>query len=103
MAEEKKSKSITLHVAQRPFKLLIPESQEELYRKAEKRIQSFVQYIAEEHHISDSFAQLGYAVINFAVNEVDLAEKQQFVDKELKHNLRKIQEIVNLVLEDKKQ
>jgi hypothetical protein len=45
---------------------------------------------------------LGYAVINFALKEAYLADKQKFVDTDLKSRLEKIQEIINLVLEENK-
>jgi hypothetical protein len=101
MAEERKS--ITLYVAQQPFKLSILASQEEMYHKAEKRIQEYTCNLAEKNNITDRFVQLGYAVINFALNEIYLTEKQKFVDTELKNNLRKIQEIINLVLDEPNQ
>jgi predicted solute-binding protein len=101
MAEERKS--ITLYVAQQPFKLSILASQEEMYHKAEKRIQDYTRNLAEKNNITDRFVQLGYAVINFALNEIYLTEKQKFVDTELKNNLRKIQEVINLVLDEPNQ
>jgi predicted solute-binding protein len=101
MAEERKS--ITLYVAQQPFKLSILASQEEMYHKAEKRIQEYTRNLAEKNNITDRFVQLGYAVINFALNEIYLTEKQKFVDTELRNNLRKIQEVINLVLNEPNQ
>jgi hypothetical protein len=98
MAEERKS--ITLYVAQQPFKLSILSSQEEMYHKAEKRIQEYARNLAEKNNITDRFTQLGYAVINFALNEVYLTEKQKFVDTDLKNSLKKIQEIVNSALNE---
>ena len=101
MAEERKS--ITLYVAQQPFKLSILSSQEEMYHKAEKRIQEYARNLAEKNNITDRFMQLGYAVINFALNEVYLTEKQKFIDTDLKNSLKKIQEIVNLALNEPNQ
>jgi len=98
MAEERKS--ITLYVAQQPFKLSVPVNQEELYHRAESRIQEYIQQLAERRNISDRFVQLGYAAINFALNEIYLTDKQKFVDSDLKNNLRKIQEVIQLVLDD---
>jgi hypothetical protein len=98
MAEEKKS--ITLYVAQQPFKLSIMPSQEETYRKAEKRIQDYTRNLAEKNNISDRFVQLGYAAISFALNEIYLSEKQKFIDTDLNNNLKKIQEIVDSILKE---
>ena len=98
MAEERKS--ITLYIAQQPFKLSVPANQEELYRRAENRIQEYIHQLAEKNNISDKFVQLGYAAINFALNEIYLTDKQKFVDSDLKTSLRKIQEIVQLALND---
>jgi hypothetical protein len=98
MTDEKKS--ITLYVAQQPFKLSILASQEELYHKAEKRIQDYTRNLAEKNNINDKFTQLGYAVINFALNEIVLTEKQKFVDTDLKNNLKKMQEVIKEVLNE---
>jgi len=101
MAEERKS--ITLYVAQQPFRLSILPSQEDIYHKADKRIQEYTRNLAEKNKITDRVTQLGYAVINFAVNEIYLTEKQKFVDTDLKNSLKKIQEIVNSVLNESNQ
>jgi len=98
MAEERKS--ITLYVAQQPFKLSILPSQEEMYHKAEKRIQEYSRNLAEKSNITDRFTQLGYAVVNFALNEIYLTEKQKFIDTDLKNSLKKIQGIVNEALNE---
>ena len=101
MAEERKS--ITLYIAQQPFKVSILSSQEEMYHKAEKRIQEYTRNLAEKSNITDKFVQLGYAVINFALNEIYLTEKQKYVDTDLKNKLKKIQEVVDLVLKEPSQ
>ena len=98
MAEERKS--ITLYISQQPFKLSIPVSEEEAYHRAESRIQEYTRQLAEKNNINDRFVQLGYAAINFALNEIYLTDKQKFVDSDLKNNLRKIQEVIRLVLND---
>jgi cell division protein ZapA (FtsZ GTPase activity inhibitor) len=98
MAEERKS--ITLYIAQQPFKLSVPASQEEMYRRAESRIQEYTRQLVEKNNIGDKFVQLGYAAINFALNEIYLTDKQKFVDSDLKTNLRKIQEVIQMVLND---
>jgi len=98
MAEERKS--ITLYVAQQPFKLSILPSQEEMYHRAEKKIQDYTRNLAEKSNITDRFTQLGYAAINFALNEIFLTEKQNFIDTDLKNSLKKIQKIVNSALNE---
>jgi len=101
MAEERKS--ITLYVAQQAFKLSILPSQEEMYRKAERRIQDYTRNLAEKSSITDRSAQLGYAAINFALNEIYLTEKQKFIDTDLKNSLKKIQKIVDSALNEPSQ
>ena len=98
MAEERKS--ITLYIAQQPFKVTVPVNQEELYRRAESKIQECIQQLAGRNNISDRFVQLGYAVINFAVNETNLLDKQKYIDSDLKTTLRKIQKEIQLALND---
>ena len=98
MADERKS--ITLYVAQQPFKLSVLTSQEELYHKAEKKIQESIRNLAEKNKINDKFTQLGYAAISFALAEIVLTEKQKFVDTDLKNNLREIKKIIQEVLNE---
>ncbi|MBO4739781.1 MAG: cell division protein ZapA [Bacteroidales bacterium] len=96
MSEEKKS--ITLHIAQQAFKMNIPVEHEEMYRTAERRIHQYMRTLSEKTNITDNFTLLGYAAINFALNEVNLMGKQKFVDNDLKDCLKKIQEVVNEAL-----
>ena len=98
MADERKS--IKLYVAQQPFKLSVLTSQEELYHKAEKKIQESIRNLAEKNKINDKFTQLGYAAISFALAEIVLTEKQKFVDTDLKNNLREIKKIIQEVLNE---
>ncbi|MDR1792916.1 MAG: cell division protein ZapA [Bacteroidales bacterium] len=101
MAEGKKL--VVFHVAGQPIKVTIKASEEDLYRKAEARLQGYIQRLAEDNHITDMLEQLRYAAFNSAVNEVYFIEKQEFVDTELKYKLGKVQQIVNEILEDKEQ
>ena len=98
MAEERKS--ITLYIGQQPFKLSVSAADEELYHRAEGRIQEYMRRLAEKNNINDRFVQLGYAAVHFALNEIILTDKQKFVDSDLKNNLRKIKEVIDLVLND---
>jgi len=98
MAEERKS--ITLYIGQQPFKLSVSAADEELYHRAEGRIQEYMRKLAENKGISDKFVQLGYAAVHFATHEISLTDKQKFVDTDLKNNLRKIKEVIDLVLND---
>ena len=98
MADEKKS--ITLYVAQQPFKLSVLANQEELYHKAEKKIQEYIRNLSENNKIHDKVTQLGYAAIYFAINEMRLTEKQQFVNTDLKDSLKKIKTIIQEVLDE---
>ena len=97
MQDEKKS--ISLYIGQQQFKLSVNASQEELYRKAEKRINAYLQQLAERNHITDSRIQMGYALINFAIKETYLADRQQYVDTKLKDNLKALQQMLGKTLE----
>jgi len=98
MAEERKS--ITLYIGQQPFKLSVSADDEELYHRAENKIQDYMRRLAEKSNINDRFILLGYAAVHFAVNTVNLTDKQKFIDSDLKNNLRKIQEVIDLVLQE---
>ncbi|MBO4581551.1 MAG: cell division protein ZapA [Bacteroidales bacterium] len=98
MSENKKL--ITLYVAQQAFKLTIPESQEVLYREAERNINTYIRSLSEKIHSTDKFTLMGYAVINFAMKNILLNEKQKFVDSDLLEVLKKIQTTVNEVLDE---
>lgn len=97
MQDEKKS--ISLYIGQQQFKLSVNASQEELYRKAEKRINAYLQQLAERNHITDPKIQMGYALINFAIKETYLADRQQYVDTKLKDNLKALQEMLRKTLD----
>lgn len=97
MQDEKKS--ISLYIGQQQFKLSVNASQEELYRKAEKRINAYLQQLADRNHISDPRIQMGYALINFAIKETYLADRQQYVDTKLKDNLKSLQEMLRKTLD----
>jgi hypothetical protein len=43
---EEERKSITLYIAQQPFKLSVAAGQEELYRKAEEKIAQYIKSLA---------------------------------------------------------
>ena len=83
---EEERKSITLYIAQQPFKLSVTSGQEELYRKAEEKIAQYIKTLASKQ-ITDRFTQIGYALINFTIKETYLSEKQKFIDTDLKNNL----------------
>ena len=93
MQDEKKP--ITLYVAQQPFKLSVNVSQEELYRKAEQRINVYIRQLAERNHITDRMVQMGYALINFAIKETYLTDKQNYVDTNLKDLQNVLQNVLN--------
>ena len=42
---------------------------------------------------------MGYALIYFAIKEVYLVERQQYVDTKLKDNLKALQEVLRKTLE----
>lgn len=96
---EEERKSITLYIAQQPFKLSITTGQEELYRKAEEKIAQYIKTLATKQ-ITDRFTQMGYALINFAIKETYLTEKQHFIDTDLKNNLKNLQNVLQNVLNE---
>ncbi len=96
---QNEKKSITLYIGQQPFRLSVNASQEELYRKAERRINSYMQQLAEKNRVSDRMLQMGYALINFAIKETYLTDRQQFVDTKMKDNLKSLQELLRKTLE----
>ena len=96
MQDEKKT--ITLYIAQQPYKLSVAVSQEELYRKAEQRINAYLRQLSEKSHVSDRLTQMGYALINFAIKETYLTDKQHYVDTKLKENLKNLQNVLHAVL-----
>lgn len=96
---EEERKSITLYIAQQPFKLSVTAEQEELYRKAEEKISQYIKSLASKQ-ITDRFTQMGYALINFAIKETYLTEKQHYIDTELKQNLKNLQTVLHDVLSE---
>ncbi|NLJ81714.1 MAG: cell division protein ZapA [Bacteroidales bacterium] len=96
---EDKRKSITIYIAQQPFKLLVTDEQEELYRKAEDKISQYIKSLASKQ-ITDRFTQMGYALINFAIKETYLTEKQHYIDTDLKKSLKNLQSVLLNVISE---
>ncbi|MBO7624471.1 MAG: cell division protein ZapA [Bacteroidales bacterium] len=96
---QNEKKSITLYIGQNPFKLSVNPSQEELYRKAERRINAYMQQLADKNNISDRMLQMGYALINFAIKETYYVDRQQYVDTKLKDNLKTLQDVLRRTLD----
>lgn len=96
---EDKRKSITIYIAQQPFKLLVTDEQEELYRKAEDKISQYIKSLASKQ-ITDRFTQMGYALINFAIKETYLTEKQHYIDTDLKKSLKSLQSVLLNVISE---
>ncbi len=97
MSEDKKL--ITLYVAQQAFRLTIPAEQESLYREAERNINTYIHTLSGRVGSTDKFTLMGYAVINFAMKNLLLTEKQKFVDTDLIEVLKKIQTIAGEAIE----
>ena len=93
----KERKSITLYIAQQPFKLSILPEQEELYRKAENKISQYIKSLSAKQ-ITEKFTIMGYALINFAIKETYLTEKQHYIDNDLKNNLKNLHNVLQNVL-----
>ena len=96
---QNEKKSITLYIGQNPFKLSVNPSQEELYRKAERRINAYMQQLADKNNISDRMLQMGYALINFAIKETYYVDRQQYVETKLKDNLKTLQDVLRRTLD----
>lgn len=96
---EDKRKSITIYIAQQPFKLLVTDEQEELYRKAEDKISQYIKSLASKQ-ITDRFTQMGYALINFAIKETYLTEKQHYIDTDFKKSLKNLQSVLQNIISD---
>ncbi|MBP5614246.1 MAG: cell division protein ZapA [Bacteroidales bacterium] len=96
---QNEKKSITLYIGNQPFKLSVNPAQEDLYHRAAQRINAYMKQLAEKNNITDRVVQMGYALINFAIKEIHAADRQQYVDTQLKDNLRVLQEVLRKTLD----
>ena len=92
--------SITVNIADRPYKLKIDMEEEEVIRKAVKSINEKMKAYAESYAYKDKQDLLAMVALHFAITG-DASEKEaKFVSEQLHESLLEIDSILSETLKD---
>lgn len=87
--------SIKVIIANRPYPLTVSsEEEEELIRKAAKRINEMVKDYESKYAVKDKQDLLAMCALDYATKAIRFEGKEVVKDEELKEELKKLEEIV---------
>jgi len=93
--------SITIIIADRPYRLNVgSQEEEEILREAAKRINQKLKDYAESYAFRDKQDLLAMVSLHYAVDSLDVSNKV-VVDKQLEEKLRQIDKLLTVHLEEK--
>ena len=97
MADEFK---VTIHIAGRPYRLLVKREEEAGIRQATKLIEEQIDHYANIYKYNDIQDLLAMAALHFATNALSVEEETSFVQEQLKDALNAIDERLTETLKD---
>lgn len=87
--------SITINIANRPYRLKIKKEEEEVLRASAKKIESLTKEYAKNYHINDSQDLIAMVALQLANNSTSLEKQITYRDTEMTKKLRNIDEYLN--------
>jgi cell division protein ZapA len=90
--------SITVVIADRPYKLTISTDEEEAIRKAAAAIDMHIEKYASYFQYKDKQDLLAMVALQFSTSSIDFENQLKFQDKELMGRLSKIDEVLTEAL-----
>lgn len=90
--------SITVVIADRPYKLTISTDEEEAIRKAAAAIDNHIEKYASYFQYKDKQDLLAMVALQFSTSSIDFENQLKFRDKELMGRLSKIDEVLTETL-----
>jgi cell division protein ZapA len=97
MAEEFK---VTVHIAGRPYRLLVKREEEAELRKATKLVEEQIDHYAGIYKYNDIQDLLAMAALHFASNALNAEEETAYVQDQLRGALESIDEKLTDALKD---
>lgn len=82
--------SITINIANRPYRLKIKKEEEEVLRASAKKIESLSKEYAKNYHFNDSQDLIAMVALQLANNSTSLEKQITYRDTEMTEKLKSI-------------
>jgi cell division protein ZapA (FtsZ GTPase activity inhibitor) len=86
---------ITVKISDREFKLNIKREDEEIVRQAVKLIETRIEEYAKRYAFKDKQDLLSMVVLQYVINSLKLAKKQEYLDNHINQKLEDIDSILD--------
>lgn len=87
--------SITINIANRPYRLKIKKEEEEVLRASAKKIESLSKEYAKSYHFNDTQDLIAMVALQLANNSTSLEKQITYRDTEMTKKLRDIDEYLD--------
>ena len=91
---------VTIHVAGRPYRLLISREEEEEIRRAAKLVDDQLNYYAKTYSYNDKQDLLAMVALHYATTGMNAEEESVFIKQELQGTLEKVDNLLDNALND---
>jgi cell division protein ZapA len=91
---------VTIHVAGRPYRLLIKREEEEEIRRATKLVDDQLNYYAKTYSYNDKQDLLAMVALHYATTGMNAEEESGFIKQKLQGTLTEIDGILTEALKD---
>lgn len=87
---------ITVHIAERPYRIKVKsEQEEEQVRKAARRIEQQLQQYKEQYHFNDVQDLLSMILLQFVSQLENIENQTSYKDKSLENKLLEIEQLLD--------
>jgi len=91
---------VTIHIAGRPYRLLVKRDEEEAIRKASKLVDEQITQYANIYSYNDKQDLLAMAALHFATDAMNAEDESEFIRKHLADTLTSIDNTLTENLKD---
>jgi cell division protein ZapA len=91
---------VTIHVAGRPYRLLVKREEEEEIRRAAKHVDDQLNYYARTYSYNDKQDLLAMVALHYATTGMNAEEESDFIRQKLQGTLTEIDSILTETLKD---
>ena len=91
---------VTIHLAGRPYRLLVKREEEEEIRRAAKLVDDQINYYARTYSYNDKQDLLAMVALHYATAGMNAEEESGFIKQQLQGTLTEIDSILTEALKD---
>jgi cell division protein ZapA len=91
---------VTIHIANRPYRLFVKREQERSIRKAAKLVDDQINQYASTYSYNDKQDLLAMAALHFATDAMNAEEESEFIQNQLHNTLTSIDNSLTEALKD---